>query len=213
MWKEANMATITKTPSGTFKVQIRKVGIPAITKTFKTKANAQKWARLIESEIDQGLFINRSEADKTTIGELIDRYILEVTPLKRSAKNDRQRMLFLKKYFGHFIVSQLQSKHIAAYRDKRLAEGKKGSTVLKEIGSLSHLIDISMKEWGIPIINNVNTLVRKPKQARGRDRRLSEDEEQMLLQAASNSKSIFLAPIIILALETGMRPGELLSLN
>ncbi|WP_394807799.1 hypothetical protein [Nitrosomonas sp.] len=64
------MATITKTQSGTFKVQIRKVGIPAITKTYKTKADAQKWARLIESEMDRGVFINRQEADKVTVGEL-----------------------------------------------------------------------------------------------------------------------------------------------
>jgi len=207
------MATITKTQSNTFKVLIRKSGAPTQIKTFKTKANAQKWARLIESEIDRGVFVDRTEADKTTIGELIDRYIQEVTPLKRSAKNDKQRMLFLKKYFGHYKASQLQSKHIATYRDKRLAEGKQGSTVIKEIGSLSHLIDISIKDWGIPLINNVVTLVRKPKQARGRDRRLAEGEEQILLQAAMNSNAPLLAHIITLAIETGMRLGELLSLD
>ncbi|MEQ1816795.1 MAG: site-specific integrase [Nitrosomonas sp.] len=207
------MATITKTQSNTFKVQIRKAGIPAITKTYKTKADAQKWARLIESEMDRGIFINRQEADRITIGELIDRYIQEVTPLKRSAKNDKQRMLFLKKHFGHFIVSQLQSKHIASYRDKRLAEGKQGSTIIKEIGSMSHLLDISIKDWGIPLVNNEATLVRKPKQARGRDRRLIDEEELTLLQTARNSKSPLLAPIITLALETGMRLGELLSLE
>ncbi len=207
------MATITKTQSNTFKVLIRKSRIPTQIKTFKTKTDAQKWARLIESEMDRGIFINRQEADRVTIGELIDRYIQEVTPLKRSAKNDKQRMLFLKKYFGHFIVSQLQSKHIATYRDKRLAEGKQGSTIIKEIGSLSHLLDISIKDWGIPLVNNVATLVRKPKQARGRDRRLIDDEELTLLQTARNSKSPLLAPIITLALETGMRLGELLSLE
>lgn len=207
------MATITKTQSNTFKVLIRKSGIPTQIKTFKTKTDAQKWARLIESEIDRGIFIDRTEAERTTVGQLIERYIQEVTPLKRSAKSDKQRMLFLKKYFGHYIVSQLQSKHIATYRDKRLAEGKQGSTVIKEMGSLSHLIDISIKDWGIPLTNNVATLVRKPKQSRGRDRRLVEDEEHMLLQAAKNSKSPLLAPIITLALETGMRLGELLSLD
>lgn len=207
------MATITKTPSGTYKVQIRKAGIPAITKTCKTKTDAQKWARLIESEMDRGIFINRQEADRVTVAELIDRYIKEVTPLKRSVIKDKQRMLYLKKQFGHYVVSQLQSKHIAAHRDKRLAEGKQGSTVIKEIGSMSHLLDISIKDWGIPLVNNVATLVRKPKQAKGRDRRLVDDEELILLQAAKNSKSPLLAPIITLALETGMRLGELLSLD
>lgn len=207
------MATISKTPSGTFKVQIRKIGIPAITKTLKTKADAQKWARLIESEIDRGVFINRREADKITVGELIDRYIKEVTPLKRSSLKDKQRMLFLKRHFGHFIVSQLQSKHIAAYRDKRLTDGKQGATIVKEIVAISHLLDISIKDWGIPLISNVAKLVRKPKQAKGRDRRLVDNEEHILLQAARKSKAILLTPLIILAMETAMRLGELLSLE
>ena len=207
------MATITQTSSGTFKVQIRKVGIPPITKTLKTKEDAKKWARLIESEIDRGVFVNRQEADQVVIGELIDRYVQEVTPLKRSAIKDKHRMLHLKKHFGCYKASQLQSKHIATYRDKRLAEGRKGSTVVKEIGSMSHLLDIAIKDWGIPLSINVAKLVRKPKQPRGRDRRLAEGEETILLEAAKSSKAPLLAPIITLALETGMRLGELLSLD
>ena len=61
------MATITKTQSNTFKVLIRKSRIPTQIKTFKTKADAQKWARLIESEIDRGIFIDRTEAEKTRV--------------------------------------------------------------------------------------------------------------------------------------------------
>ncbi|MCO6433535.1 MAG: integrase, partial [Nitrosomonas nitrosa] len=63
------MATITKTQSGTYKVLIRKTGIPIQIKTFKSKSNAEKWARLIESEIDRGVFVCRQEADRTTVGE------------------------------------------------------------------------------------------------------------------------------------------------
>ncbi|MEK7769339.1 MAG: site-specific integrase [Pseudomonadota bacterium] len=207
------MATITKTPSNTFKVLIRKAGLPPQIKTFKSKPNAEKWARLIESEMDRGVFINRQEADRITVGELIDRYIQEVTPLKRSAKNDKQRLLFLKRTFGHFIVSQLQSKHIAAYRDKRLADGKQGTTVLKEIGAIAHLLDVSIKDWGIPLVSNPASLVRKPKQSRGRDRRLADAEALTLIDAAKNSRSFLLAPIITLAIETAMRLGELLALE
>lgn len=207
------MATITKTQSGTWKAQVRRIGVPAVTKTFKSKPEAEMWSRLVESEQDRGVFVNRSEADRVTVGELIDRYIQEVTPQKRSAKNDKQRMLFLKKSFGHFIVSQLQSKDIAAYRDKRLAEGRQGATVVKEIGSLRHLLDIAIKDWGIPLVSNVALLVRKPKQARGRDRRLVAGEEQRLLDACQCSKSTLLAPLVILALESGMRLGEMLSLE
>ncbi len=190
------MATITRTKSGTWKAQVRRIGLPAVNKTFKAKYDAEAWSRSVESEQDRGVFVNRSEADRVTVGELIDRYILEITPLKRSAKNDKQRMLFLKRHFGHFIVSQLQSKHIAAYRDKRLAEGRQGATIVKEIGSMRHLLDVAIKDWGIPLVSNVASLVRKPKQARGRDRRLVEGEEQRLLQACQGSRSTLLAPLV-----------------
>jgi len=190
------MATITRTPSGTWKAQVRRIGVPAVNKTFSTKHDAEVWSRSIESEQDRGVFVNRSEADRVTVGELIDRYIQEVTPHKRSAKNDKQRMLFLKKSFGHFIVSQLQSKNIAAYRDKRLAEGRQGATVVKEIGSLRHLLDVAIKDWGVPLVSNVASLVRKPKQARGRDRRLVEGEEGRLLAACQCSRSTLLSPMV-----------------
>jgi integrase len=207
------MATITKTAAGTFKVQVRRIGLPAVSKTFKTKHDAEVWSRSVESEQDRGVFVNRSEADRVTVGELMDRYIVEVTPLKRSAKNDKQRLLFLKRHFGHFIVSQLQSRHIAAYRDKRLSEGRQGATVVKEIGSLRHLLDVAIKDWGVPLVSNAATLVRKPKQSRGRDRRLAEGEERRLLDACKSSKSPLLAPLVTLALETGMRLGEMLVLE
>lgn len=207
------MATITKTQSGTWKAQVRRIGVPAVTKTFYTKHDAEVWSRSVESEHDRGAFVNRSEADRVTVGELMDRYIQEVTPQKRSAKNDKQRMLFLKKSFGHFIVSQLQSKDIATFRDQRLAEGRQGATVVKEIGSLRHLLDVSIKDWGIPLVSNVALLVRKPKQARGRDRRLVAGEEGRLFDACQRSKSTLLYPLVILALETAMRLGELLALE
>jgi len=113
-------------------------------------------------------------------------------------------MLFIKRYFGHFIVSQLQSKHIAVYRDKRLAEGKQGATVIKEIGAIAHLLDVSIKDWSIPLVSNVASLVRKPKQSRGRDRRLINSEEFVLIEAARKSESVQLVPIIILAIESAM---------
>lgn len=207
------MASITRTPSGTWKAQVRKLGLPSVTKTFKTKHDAEVWARSVESEQDRGVFVNRSEADRVTVAELIDRYIQEVTPQKRSARNDRQRLLFLKRSFGNFLASQLQSKHIAAYRDKRLAEGRQGATVVKELGSLRHLLDVAIKDWGVPLASNAATLVRKPKQARGRDRRLVEGEEERILAACRRSKSSLVAPLVILALETGMRLGELLALD
>ena len=72
---------------------------------------------------------------------------------------------------------------------------------------------MAIKEWSIPIHNNPCKLIKKPKQSKGRERRLSIDEEQRLLNASKASKAPLLHPLIIIALETGMRLGELLSLT
>ncbi|MCF8150855.1 MAG: site-specific integrase [Burkholderiaceae bacterium] len=200
------MATFRKLDSGKWQFIIRRKGHAPVFKTFSTRSDGDKWARHLEGEMDRGAFVSRTSADSTTLGELIDRYIGEVSPLKRSCKNDTQRLRYLKNHFGNLSASAIRSTHIAQWRDKRLSEGKAGSTVVKEINSLSHVLDTAIKDWGIGLPSNVAKQVRKPKQARGRDRRVAQDE-LIALQATR------IAPIVTLAIETGMRLGELLSLE
>ena len=45
-----NMATIQVTPSGTFRVQIRRRGLPAVSKTLKSRKTAREWARKTERD-------------------------------------------------------------------------------------------------------------------------------------------------------------------
>jgi hypothetical protein len=86
------------------------MGLPAVSKTFKTRHEADVWYRPLEHAQDRGVFVNRAEADKATAGECVGRYIQEVTPQKRSAKNDRPRMLFLKRHlFADSSVLRLAS--------------------------------------------------------------------------------------------------------
>ena len=79
------MATIRRLISGNWQAIVRRRGIKPTLKTFSTKADANRWARLIESEIERGVFLDRTEAERTTMAELIDRYLVEVTPAKKSA--------------------------------------------------------------------------------------------------------------------------------
>jgi hypothetical protein len=123
------MANIRQLESGNWQVQVRRTGRPPTAKTFKTRADAARWARLLESEIDQGVFIDRSEAQRLTVGALIDRYLIEVTPLKKSARQETQRLLSLKADLGGYSLAVLRNTHIAEYRDRRLTSGAAGATV------------------------------------------------------------------------------------
>jgi integrase len=110
---------------------------------------------------------------------------------------------------AHFAL--LTTADISTYRDERLREVAPAS-VLREINTISHAIDTARREWGIHLAQNPCKLVRRPSPPRGRSRRLVADEEQRLLEAADDGRVDYMRPLIILAIETGMRRGELLSL-
>ena len=57
-----------------WEVSVNKKGFPRRSRTFNTKADAEKWARQIEAEMDRGVFVSRKEAENTTLSEALDRY-------------------------------------------------------------------------------------------------------------------------------------------
>ena len=200
--------------SNKWQARVSRKGEQSLVKTFQTKEDAEKWARSIEVEWDKGTYQNTHQAQKTTFGELIERYLREVTPLMRGAKEDTIRLkAILRKPIAKVNVLLLNSSRIAKYRDARLLEVSAG-TVIRELAYFSSIINHARREWDINIANPV-MLVRKPPSPQGRNRILSHEEEVKLLQACEPkaNRNIYTRPFIILALETAMRRGELLSLR
>lgn len=200
--------------SNKWQARVSRKGEQSLVKTFQTKEDAERWARSIEVEWDKGTYQNTHQAQKTTFGELIERYLREVTPLMRGAKEDTIRLkAILRKPIAKVNVLLLNSSRIAKYRDARLQEVSAG-TVMRELAYFSSIINHARREWDINIANPV-MLVRKPPSPQGRNRILSHEEEVKLLQACEPkaNRNIYTRPFIILALETAMRRGELLSLR
>ena len=200
--------------SDKWQARVSRKGEQSLVKTFQTKEDAERWARSIEVEWDKGTYQNTHQAQKTTFGELIERYLREVTPLMRGAKEDTIRLkAILRKPIARVNVLLLNSSRIAKYRDERLQEVSAG-TVIRELAYFSSIINHARREWDINIANPV-MLVRKPPSPQGRNRILSHEEEVKLLQACEPkaNRNIYTRPFIILALETAMRRGELLSLR
>ena len=85
------MATF-RNRNGKWQVRVRRKGQPAVVKSFQSKQDGERWARQVESDIDKGAYTNLALAERTTLKELIERYIVEVTALSRSAKEDTFRL-------------------------------------------------------------------------------------------------------------------------
>jgi len=209
------MASIIKAPSGAWKAIIRRTGNPTAAKTFRTKRDAENWARVTEDEIIRGIYISRSHSERTTIKKALERYLKEVTPTKKPStqKSEKHRAKILFKRLGKYSLATLSAKHIAKFRDDRLEEGKSPSTVRLELALLGHLFTVAIKEWGMGIVYNPMVNIRKPTPAKGRDRRLQSDEEERLLAACKMHSNPMLAWIVQLALYTGMRHGEIVNLK
>jgi integrase len=206
------MATFEK--RGPFwRVKIRRTGLPAQTRTFDSKTDAQQWARGVESEIDKGIVVDRRVAQRLSLAELLERYRREVTPTKRGSADENLRLKAMaQRPFARIRMSALTSSHLAAYRDERL-KVVSGATVNREFNVLSHAIDTARREWDVYLPANPCTLVRRPPQGRPRNRRLQGDEEQRLLAACRDARNVWLAHFVALAIETGMRRGEILGLQ
>ena len=196
------MASIRKR-GGKYHAQIRKSGYPSITQTFSSLTNAKRWATATEADMERNLYVAPAEG---TLGELLDRYEKEVSPLHKSHEIEAYRLKTLKNQLGNQRVAALTSTVIAKYRDERLKTVSPAS-LKRELVILSSVLNTAIKEWGFNIDNPVSK-VSIPKFNNARDRRLEAGEEEKLLRATSELKRI-----IILALETGMRRGEILGIK
>jgi integrase len=203
------MATIRKKGERQWHAQIRKRGYPAQTKTFSTRADAERWATIIESEMERGVFVSRSEAEATLIKDVLSRFETEILPTKRSEQSDKSRIKTLAEEFGDYRLASLTSTQIATFRDRRL-KVVSAQSVIHEISLLNRVLKTASMDWGIALPGGLPTAqVRKPIKPRGRDRRVSESEINQILDV---TKSVELSTIIVLAVETGMRRNEMASL-
>ena len=188
---------------------IRRKGWPEQSRTFDTKADAERWARAVEGEMDRGIFVSRKEAESTTLGEALERYGKEVSALKKGAVQELSVVRILSgSPLSRMYLAAIQGKDIAKYRDTMMADGYSPITIKRRLSVLSHLFTIATKEWGMDGLVNPVPLVSVQKPSNARDRRLVGNEEERLL-AAAREYGEPLPSIIRFALETTLRRGAL----
>ena len=147
-------------------------------------------------------------------------YLHRVSILKKGYVQERYRIdQISRSALGEKVVYAITSVDIATYRDTRLLEANPRtqkplatSTVRLELSLLSNFFDVARIEWGICEENPVSK-VRKPKPPPGRDRRLTPREDRQILRYAHNHVNKEFYSIVVVALESAMRQGEILNLH
>lgn len=218
------MANFRKRESGLWQATVRMSGHPSQSKTFDRKIDAEIWARKIEADINKGVFQSASDAEKTSLADLIDRFKKEYAQFHYRKREDKKeawrfQLARIESQLGKYSLAAIDQKVVGAYRDLRRAGNSKmkavgDSTVRKEIFMLSKLMKFAQIECGIllPRGNPVNN-VRKPSEGKGRDRRLTKEEFACLEAEIKKSRNKFLHPAFQFAIETAARQNEILSLT
>lgn len=218
------MATIQKRGSA-WRVQVRRRG-RAVSATFDTKAEAERWAIRTESQMLDGIVPQVPtrrilESAGETVADVFQRYADEVSPKKRGGRWEQVRLKgFIEKYpVFQTAITAITGPDIADWRDVRLVSVS-ASTVNRELCLLSTIFTHALKEWRLGLTTNPCSLVSKPRKPRSRTQRISLDERKLIIkqpgwdgQSPPVTSGQWVAFAFYLALETAMRKGEILSLR
>ena len=205
------MATIRKMRKK-WQVLIRRKGCPHVTKTLLTYNDAIKFAQESEDKINKGLFQDLSEAQQTTLADALKRYRDEICPTRKWGHYETLRInKLMRNKICDYSLARITSNRIAKFRNE-LSLTMAPSTVNKYLTIISVIYNTAKSEWDINCINPVSKIKRMV-EPEAKDERLSKQDEVKILDYASSSKTYWLKAITLVALESGMRLGELLKLQ
>lgn len=210
------MATYIKRKDS-WRVQIYVKGIRE-SATFDTKTQAKAWAAERETEIRNGM---RGILPDYTFKQAIERYINDVATKRKGYKWERDRLNKFMRDNPKLILKPIKmvtTDDMVLWRDKR-EKSVKSASVRREANLLSGVFNIARREWKWVKDNPMGDL-KLPTKPKPRDRRISEEEIERLCLSASyepytqpQTATQQVMAGFLLAIETGMRQGELLKIK
>ncbi len=156
-----------------------------------------------------------------TVENLFRRYEEEVTPSHRGAVRERnaiRKIVYDFQWWMAMAAADVTSADVARYREERLRKVSCGS-VRREMALIGSVFQVAHKEWGV-IQHNPARGVRRPPDRQGREVRIPDEAVQAFSEVFKMSPPV--SPALkkqqvglafLLALETAMRRGEILSLT
>jgi integrase len=229
----ASIQKITSPTSGriSYRAQVRLKGHPSQSETFRNQRDAQRWAAALESAILERRHFPQTRAQRITFAELAQRY-RDSALLDASARHKataERHIAWWQRQLGTVCLAEITADRLSAARDYLASqlctrrathpvEGgsgtyrRCGATVNRYVSTLSHLLTLAATQWRLIDRNPVRE-IGKQKESRGRTRFLSDEERAALLQACAASRWPALEALVLLAISTGARRGELVRLR
>lgn len=213
------MATYSKLPSGTWRVQVRRKG-RYISETFVKRDDARRWATEAEGRIDRGETPSPSKSARLrTFGELIDLHVTDMKSVGKAPRRSKAATLnMLKARLGRKKIAQLDRQLFIDFGRDRAAEGAGPMTLSIDIGAIKLVLSHAAAVHGLPVLVEPIEMARFALKRLGlvgkgveRDRRPTEEEiERLIAQFEGNPRqTIPMADIVRFAIATAMRQEEI----
>ena len=201
------MATIRKR-NGRWHVQIRKAGARPVSKTFGYQKDAESWAKIAERQIEmEGCGHSKRQLLSSSFADLVSVYEEEEARHKKSYHVERYYLRrLLREPFSQLTLAQLGPADIQQWVNQQ-RRTHKPSSIARQIGLISRVFNVAIKRWGYPI-DNPTLFVTKPKVRPPHISRIQPELLDILQKPTSRFEWL-----VVLALETGMRRGEIISLK
>src|SRR5260370_29470976 len=156
-----------------------------VTRTFDTARQAADWLAAVEVDRRRGVFVDLSEAEKKTLGDVLIRYMHEVlgddSEKDGAAREAGMIGVILRDPACSIKMARLQGADMAGLRDRMKAVGYAPSTIVRRLNLIQTAINHARREWGINTVYNPASADRcaRPKGAdRKRDRILLPAQKQ-----------------------------------
>ena len=203
-----------------YRARVRVKGYPQITASFARKTDAKRWAAGIEADIHSGRYFPETHH---TLSDAIKRYSDQHLPQLKDAAKRSQRLSWWNNQIGHLRLADIKSDTISKCRSdlqtqpstfgRHQGRSRSDATVNRYVASLSAMFTFAVNEWEW-VDKNPCSKLKKLREGSGRTRFLIQDEPSSLLTACrAEVEHPELELIVLIAMTTGMRRGEILNLR
>lgn len=208
------MASITQRNSS-YRVRLFRKNDKPISKSFSSEQEAAQWLKRTQAQLELGLYqeeVKNQVNLKVAFSEAVEKYIPAHSVHKGNHKTEAGILRILSSRWEGKSLSTINKQDIALLKDDLLAKGRAASTVNHYLNALSQLYQVAINEWGLKVANPI-TGIKRMAEPQGRMKRLPIGAETTLLASCRELSLGYLSDIVVVALETGMRCGEILSMR
>jgi integrase len=174
-----------------------------------TDTDDKKLAKKIYSktmfDLIEGSYFEAAKLKKITFNDMATKYVQ-----RYEKSRDKASLKRLLPVFGEMVIADITTEAVSDYRHERLKVARP-ATVYQELALMRRMFNVARREWKWGKDNPVSALSFSVGNSNARDRWLTSKEEQFLLSAATNP--FWLRSMLLVALHTGMRQGEILGLK